>query len=53
MLLSISFEKLLNYLCENNFSKDDIKLLFKLRSRMLEVKTNFRGIHGSDLSCRT
>ena len=42
-----------DYLCENNFSKDDIKLLFKLRSRMLEVKTNFRGIHGSDLSCRT
>ena len=25
-----------DYLCENNFTKDDIKLLFKLRSRIVE-----------------
>ena len=41
-----------DYLCENNFTKDDIKLLFKLRSRMVDVKSNFRSVYG-DLSCRT
>ena len=30
-----------NYLQENNFSKVDTQLLFELRTRMLDVKTNF------------
>ena len=37
----------------NNFTKEDIKLLFQLRCRMVEVKSNFRSFHGGDLSCRT
>ena len=42
-----------DYLCGNNFTKEDIKLLFQLRCRMVEVKSNFRSFHGGDLSCRT
>ena len=42
-----------NYLCGINFTKEDIKLLFQLRCRMVEVKSNFRSFHGGDLSCRT
>ena len=41
------------YLKENMFHKNDCQLLFKLRSRMLDVKTNFENLYEQDLSCRT
>ena len=41
------------YLKGNNFSKTDCQLLFKLRSKMLDVKTNFSHFYNKDLSCRT
>ena len=41
------------YLKENMFHKNDVQLLFKLRSRMLDVKTNFENLYEQDFSCRT
>ena len=41
------------YLKENILQKNDCQLLFKLRSRMLDVKTNFEKLYNKDLSCRT
>ena len=41
-----------SYLSGEQFSKDDIKLLFKLRTRMLDGKTNFPSSYGNDLMCR-
>ena len=41
------------YLKENTFFKTDCQLLFKLRSQMLEVKTNFSHQYENDTSCRT
>ena len=35
------------------FHKNDCQLLFKLRSRMLDVKTNFENLYEQDLLCRT
>ena len=34
-------------------SKTDSQLLFTLRSKMLDVKTNFRHLYRNDLVCRT
>ena len=42
-----------NYLQENNFSKVDTQLLFELRTRILDVKTNFGEIYQNILTCRT
>ena len=41
------------YLKEGSLSKSDSQLLFKLRSRMLDVKTNFKTLYNNDLNCRT
>ena len=42
-----------DYLKENNLSKQDSQLLFKLRTRMLDVKSNFGEMYDHDLKCRT
>ena len=41
------------YLRENMLYKNDCQLLFKLRSRMLDVKNNFSHYYNNDLTCRT
>ena len=38
---------------ENVLHKNDCQLLFKLRSMMLDVKSNFSGYYENDMSCRT
>ena len=42
-----------DYLKENNLSKQDSQLLFKLRTRMLDVKSNFGEMYENDLKCRS
>ena len=41
------------YLRENILTKNDCQLLFELRSKMLDVKTNFSNMYNNDLTCRT
>ena len=41
------------YLSENILSKSDAQLLFKLRTKMLDVKANFGEMYDRDLTCRT
>ena len=41
------------YLKENTLTKVDAQLLFKLRSKMLDLKSNFRNMYNGDLTCRT
>ena len=41
------------YLKENTLTKVDAQLLFKLRSKMLDFKSNFRNMYNGDLTCRT
>ena len=41
-----------SYLTDRRMSKEDIQLLFKLRTRMLDCKTNFEGQFREDMSCR-
>ena len=41
------------YLRANFLLKSDCQLLFELRSRMLDVKTNFSNLYDNDTSCRT
>ena len=40
-----------NYLKDYRFSKDEVQLLFKLRTRMFPVKTNFRSKYKLNLAC--
>ena len=40
------------YLKENIFHKTECQLLFKLRSRMLDVKTNFSSYYEKNMTCR-
>ena len=42
-----------NYLNDIRFSKQDIQLLFALKSRMVNVKTNFRNLYNNNLECQT
>ena len=42
-----------SYLNENIFSKEELFLLFQLRSRMLDVKSNFSTLYERNLVCRT
>ena len=41
------------YLDDPKFSLSDSELLFKLRTRMISVKTNFPSMWNKDVSCRT
>ena len=41
------------YLRGNLLLKSDCQLLFELRSKMLDVKTNFSNLYDNDTSCRT
>ena len=41
------------YLKENTLTRDDCHLLFKLRSRMLDVKVNFSTQYDDNVICRT
>ena len=41
------------YLRENRLTKDDCQLLFKLRTKMLDVKSNFSNLYENDVVCRT
>ena len=41
------------YLVDPRFSRGDAELLFKLRTRMVDVKNNFSKKYQGDLSCRT
>ena len=50
-IASQKFEKK-GYFSDRRLSKDDIQLLFKLRTKMLDCKTNFEG-QFDDMSCRT
>ena len=40
------------YLRSNNLSTEQKQTLFKLRTRMIDVKANFKSQYGQDLSCR-
>ena len=42
-----------SYLRENTLSRDDCQLLFRLRTKMLDVKTNFSNQFEKILTCRT
>ena len=50
---NLSCLKRKDYLRENTLSRDDGQLLFKLRSKMLDVKANFSNLYENDLICRT
>ena len=41
------------YLDDTRFSLSDSQLLFKMRTKMLPVKTNFPAMWNNDVSCRT
>ena len=41
------------YLEDERFSRQDIQLLFALKSRMISVKTNFRNLHNNNMECQT
>ena len=41
------------YLEDKRFSRQDIQLLFALKSRMISVKTNFRNLHNNNMECQT
>ena len=40
------------YLASNSISTEEKQILFKLRTRMIDVKSNFRTQYGQDLACR-
>ena len=40
------------YFTDRRFSKTDVQLLFALRTKMLDCKTNFQNQYAEDLSCR-
>ena len=42
-----------SYLCDERFSRQEIQLLFALRTRMVNVKTNFRNLYENELECHT
>ena len=42
-----------SYLRENMLHKSDSQLLFKLRTRMLDVKSNFLNYYNNNVTCRT
>jgi hypothetical protein len=42
-----------SYLRENTFTKSESLLLFELRSRMLDVKSNFSTLYNNNLVCRS
>ena len=41
------------YLKDKRFSLSDVQMLFKLRTRMLDVKKNFPSLWNNSLTCRT
>ena len=41
------------YLKENTLTREDCQLLFKLRTKMLNVKTNFSNQYDNELVCQT
>ena len=40
------------YFSDRRFSKEDCQLLFALRTRMIDCKTNFSHLYGEALDCR-
>ena len=40
------------YFSDRRFGKDDVQLLFKLRTKMLDCKANFRNQYNNVLTCR-
>ena len=40
------------YFSDTRFSKEDIQLLFSLKTKMTDCKTNFSMMYGGDLKCR-
>ena len=41
-----------DYFNDNRFSKEDIQLLFALRTKMTDCKSNFSNQYGNNLTCR-
>ena len=41
------------YMSDRRYSKEDVQLLFSLRTKMADCKTNFSHQYGDDLACRT
>ena len=39
------------YMTSSIFTNEEVNLLHSLRSRSIQCKVNFRGLHGDDLSC--
>ena len=42
----------MSYIADRRFTKDDVQLLFKLRTKMLDCKSNFKTQFQNNLSCR-
>lgn len=40
------------YFDDQRFSRSDVELLFKLRTRMVDVKNNFSNKYGTDIACK-
>ena len=40
------------YFDDQRFSRSDVELLFKLRTRMVDLKSNFSNKYGTDIACR-
>ena len=40
------------YFSDRRFSKEDIQLLFTLRTRMLACKSNFESLYQNNMTCR-
>ena len=50
-IVNYGFEKKA-YFTDRRFSKSDVQLMFSLRTKMLDCKTNFQNQYEEDLSCR-
>lgn len=40
-----------NYFCDHRFTPDTVRTIFKFRTRMVDVKNNFRNKYNQDLTC--
>ena len=41
-----------DYFCDRRFTKEDVQLLFALRTKMIDCKSNFSNQYGNILTCR-
>ena len=50
-LINQKFEKQ-QYLSDRRFTKEEVQLLFSLRTKTVDCKSNFKNLYGTNLTCR-